>query len=169
MRGIISAPLPDGGADFGVGAAFEPDLEVAVREPFIEPLSPLHDDDGVVEIGVEVQRVELGEQVDGGVVEQPVHVDVDHRRGTREARAMHTGQHERRRDHRPFHIHRPRNPLGQHSFSRTKRTRQHNHVTGAQLAAELGAQRDGVLGGGQFGGAGAALSHVCAPGSAPAA
>ena len=35
-----------------------------LREPLGEALAPLHDDDGVVEIGVEVQRVEFGEQVD---------------------------------------------------------------------------------------------------------
>ena len=90
-------------------------------EPLGEPFSPLDDHDGVVEVGVEVQRVEFAEQVGGCVVEQPVHVDVDHRRGARPARRMHPGQHERRRGDRALDIHRLGDSLGQHGFSRTQR------------------------------------------------
>ena len=50
-------------------AAFEPDVEMAVRQPFGESFAPLHDDDRVVEIGVEIQRVQLGEQIDRPVIE----------------------------------------------------------------------------------------------------
>ena len=87
------APLP--GRDPGVGVAdsFETDVEVALGESFGQALAPLHDDDRVGQFGVQVQRVQLTQQVGRVAVQQPVDVDVDHRRGTGPSWRMHPRQH----------------------------------------------------------------------------
>ncbi len=46
------------------GLRVQRDVEVVLGESLGQALAPLDDDDGVVEVGVEVQRVQFGEQVD---------------------------------------------------------------------------------------------------------
>ena len=125
---------------------------MTVGEAFREALPPFDHHHRVVQIRVEVQRVEFGEQVGAGMIEQAVDVDVQEGRRARPPRPMQSGQHEGRRRHRPLDVHRLRDSLGQHGLSRTQRARQHYHVARAQVGAESRTERDGVLRGGQFGG-----------------
>ena len=70
----------------------DPDLQPRLGQPLGHALPPLHDGDGVIERGVEVEVVEL---VDAA---EAVGVDV-HQLGPLAQRGMDAGDHERRRGH----------------------------------------------------------------------
>ena len=80
--------------------------------------SPLDHRDGVVEIGVDVQRVEFGHQVHVGMVEEAVEVDVHHRRWCGPPGPVHPRQHEGGRGDRADHIHASAIPLARAVFPR---------------------------------------------------
>ncbi len=56
----------DGGRPHVVGAAVEADEQVPGGQPLGHPLAPLDDDDGLGEVGVEVEVVQLGGDVGAG-------------------------------------------------------------------------------------------------------
>ena len=144
----MPAPSPDRRAHFGSPRAFEPDVEVLLGEPFGHALAPLDDDDGVVQIGVEVQRVQFAEQVRTGVVQQPVHVDVHHR-----GRAGLVAAGCTRANTKVGDVTGPSTsiasaiPLASTVFPAPSGPDSTTTSPGAQLLAQLGPERHGVLGG----------------------
>ena len=66
---------------------------MVLRESLGQTLTPLDHHHRVVEVGVEVQGVQFGQQVGGAVIEQPVHVDMHHRGAPVLPGAMDAGQH----------------------------------------------------------------------------
>ena len=68
------------------------DIEVIGRQSLNQTLSPLDDDDGVIEVGVEVEGVQFGEEI-GATIAQAVDVDVHHRRLAGTSGAVHPSQH----------------------------------------------------------------------------
>ena len=83
---------PTGGHDRGpdvVGRPVQAHLDPAPGEHLGQSLAPLDDGDGLVEVGVEIEVVELGGAV------QAIGVDVHQGRATVERR-MHPGDHEGR-------------------------------------------------------------------------
>ena len=97
-----------------------------------QPGSPLDDDDRVVEVEVEV--------VDEGCVAEPIGVDVHERGAVGEVRVG-SGEHEGGALHRAAHAESGADAAGQRGLAGAERAREHHEVAGAQLRAELAAER----------------------------
>ena len=93
-----------------------------------EAVAPLDDRDAVVDVGVEVEVVEL----EGAA--EPVGVDVHQGRATDE-RGVHPGDDEGRRGDRPADAQPVADPLGQGRLPGAQATGEHDEVAGAQQPA----------------------------------
>ena len=126
--------------------ALQCQVEVVLRESLGQTLAPLDHHHGVVEVGVEVQGVQFGQQVGGAVVEQPVDVDMHHRGAPgaagRDARgpARSVGEVTGPSTSMPSAI-----PLASAVFPAPERAGQHHHVTGPELPAEPLTKSHGVV------------------------
>ena len=60
--------MPDSGTGVVVGS-LQPDVQMAGRQSLGQTLTPLDDHHGVIEVGVEVERIEFSEQVGAAGVE----------------------------------------------------------------------------------------------------
>ena len=92
------------------------DLEAGLGEPLGQPLAPLDHGDGLVERGVEVEVVELGDAA------EPVGVDV-HQRGAADLARVHPRDHERRRGDRPADAEPGAEALGERRLARPRASR----------------------------------------------
>ena len=93
-------------------------------EPLGQALAPLDDGDRVVERGVEVEVVELGDAA------EPVGVDVHQRRAVAQRR-VHPGDHERRRRDVAAHAEAGAEPLGERRLAGAELAGEHHQVAGA--------------------------------------
>ncbi len=117
----------------------DPHLDPVVGQPLGQPLTPLHHGDGLVQGGVEVEVVELGDAAD------PVGVDVDQRRAVGQ-RGMDARDHERRRGDVATDPEPCAESLGERRLARTQPARQHHHIAGPEDPGQCGAERAHRLG-----------------------
>ena len=119
------------------------DLQPRLREALGQPLAPLDDGDGLVEGGVEVEVVELGDAA------EPVGVGV-HQRRSPDLAGVHAGDDEGRRGDRAADAEPGAEPLGERRLAGAERAGEHDQVAGRELAGDGAAEAAHRLGVGRL-------------------
>ena len=109
---------------YRLGGAVElDDLESVGAQLLSHPVTPFDDDNRGVEIGVEIEVVQL----DGAA--EPIGIDVDQRRAS-DQRRVHPRDDEGRRSDRPSHAQTLTEALGERGLPCSEVAGEHEHVTG---------------------------------------
>ena len=118
------------------------DLQPVLGETLDLALTPLDDGDRLVQRGVQVEVVDLGQ------VAEPVGVHV-HQGRTAGQRRVHPRDHERRRGDRPAHPEPGPEAAGERGLARTEVSAEQHEVSGPEQSGHPAPEVLGVLGGGQ--------------------
>src|SRR6266571_953478 len=130
---VADADEPHGAGVVTVAGPANDDLQAVVGEPLNHALAPLHHGDRTVEIGVQVQIIDLGR------VAEPVGIDV-HERGPGSLRWMHAGDNERGRGDRTAHLKTIADALSKGGLACAERPGEQHQVASTEMGCEAAAE-----------------------------